>query len=254
MDIQHLSLERNIYGISINTKNFSFGLQKADEGIGIGGRYGFSGTYKTGKIYFDKHTKEKIRVGNVYIFGGTQFHDLVYYVTYIEEERQRSNLDYEIRRSCHKKISNSFSLIKLKFENNLRPENQKYNPWFIDISVGFYIGVRYGLNFTEMYDFGAGFFGYDPENDDIVTDETLGATFSTFRECLPEIQKKQGFCSIKNDKIICESFQPFAKCVLSKNETGYYLPEIYTLELAKEDCLNNKGKFSLVESREGIAE
>ncbi len=47
-DIFHLGIEKDVYGVSGFVGPVGIGLQKADKGIGAGGRFGYIGVYNTG--------------------------------------------------------------------------------------------------------------------------------------------------------------------------------------------------------------
>ncbi|MBK6606155.1 MAG: hypothetical protein IPG24_11920 [Leptospiraceae bacterium] len=58
--------------------------------------------------------------------------------------------------------------ITLIYEFNLkRRQSRDYIILPVEISIGMYLGIRLGFNFSELADFIVGFVGFDPLGDDI---------------------------------------------------------------------------------------
>ncbi|MCB1179121.1 MAG: hypothetical protein KDK36_16160, partial [Leptospiraceae bacterium] len=158
LDIFHLGVEKNIYGVSANVDSLVVGLQYRKESKGFGSRYGCLGFYSSSKkvkIYGHvkwTHYSFKIieNVGNSNFINNTEYHESM------------SNL----KRCKHKKINQFiFTLLNDRYSqinecqktencivnSDVRRISYSFLP--IELSLGAHYGIRIGINTSEFVDF-----------------------------------------------------------------------------------------------------
>lgn len=155
-----LGVEKNNFGAGIWIYCFGGGLQLNESAKGFGIRNGHYGLYRAGgvgEINLSQRGSGTVsnRMGNSYIYLNSNQHRPLY---------------PDFKRSRKKTIDASNVLALLFFTDGKTSSGNKHcdSPVYTEATLGLYLGVRVGVNFSEFLDFLIGFSTYDFMDDDLV--------------------------------------------------------------------------------------
>lgn len=180
-DIVNVGVEKDVYGVSVQW----IGWQNASTGVGYGLRHGHFGKYSTGdkqnKIILFEEEKEDGSFKNESQVspGESSFSITTTYYKSIHSNDKRTKKKHFLQIypwRCYPPKSGAIFIKKKDVVGNQRYcgyrfSNSNMDPIPIELSLGFYLGLRIGLNVFEIFDLFAGFFGFDPMRDDTVNIE-----------------------------------------------------------------------------------
>jgi hypothetical protein len=185
-DIVHIGVEEDVYGASIFVDSIGLGIQHAANGKGIGMRYGNLGIYRTGGKTFIVRSKLSHSRDNLEPCPADKKCSRNYFLIFTNIYRY-GNSSVSVNSSYHEPFhfsnrtkKKSVALIMIvnlgsgskqmgvDIETDPKEDNRgNYTILPIEISIGMYLGIRLGFNFSELADFLVGFIGFDPLGDDI---------------------------------------------------------------------------------------
>lgn len=154
-----LGVETNHYGAGVWLWCLGGGLQLNQNAKGIGVRNGQYGLYKAGGV------------DDIGIFGGPSnrtFTNQMGNSFLILNSNQHRPVYPDLKRSRKKTYDASNILMLVFFTDKKASSGKKHcnQPVSIEVSLGFYLGIRAGFNFTEFTDFLFGTTTYDFMEDD----------------------------------------------------------------------------------------
>ena len=262
-DIVHIGVEKDVYGASIFVDSIGLGIQHAANGKGIGMRYGTVGLYKTGgkKLVFNsiivknnhpceiKNTclgangmlgrKEISMYGNSFLIINTNFHEPI---TITNRTKFKS---VYMKMYINPGVGKQYTLI---YEFNPKEDNRgDYIILPVEISIGMYLGIRLGFNFSELADFIVGFVGFDPLGDDIagipqpaMLDKNWENNMDTTDKQINEI--KTPIISMQKSKFFNNDDKEFHHCNLPNVCINYRIKK-YSEAYVENQCYKKKGSI-----------
>lgn len=159
-----LGVETNHYGASFWVWCLGGGVQMNQNAKGVGIRNGQYGLYKAGGVddigIFGRSSDRSFtnQMGNSFLILNSNQHRPVY---------------PDLKRSRQKKYDASNVLMLVFFTDKKLSSGKKHchQPVSAEVSLGFYLGIRAGFNFSEFSDFLLGFTTYDLMEDDESADK-----------------------------------------------------------------------------------
>lgn len=196
-DIFHLGVEKDVYGVSGFVGPVGIGLQKADKGVGAGGRFGYIGVYNTGSdesvvlLSPDGKKEEIIKYGSCNPIICTYAHSPKFFNTlpqfrddpYVRSWRKNMKVYFTFILPSSSKLPAS----QRSSFNNEYSVGYSYFP--VEFSIGLYLGIRVGINFDELADFLVGLAGYDLMDDDMRPDGSYPFDEEVMKELFKNQQK-----------------------------------------------------------------